>query len=75
MTFDHEGYEWHDATTQEDRARGRRPLVRGRRLDRAAEMADGIREIVARLSASNYQDQGIDADGLKVLADDLRALL
>ncbi len=47
MTFDDDGYEWHEATDLGDRANGRRVFLRGRRTDRAAELADGIRELIS----------------------------
>lgn len=68
MTFNDDGYEWHETTTQEDLARGRRVLVRGRRLDRVTELVHGIEALIGELG--NYEAIAAPEITLK-----LRALL
>lgn len=67
--FEADGYEWHETTTHEDVAVGRRVFIRGRSLNRVSELTKGIRELADSLESRAH------GPGLRGIAEELRALL
>jgi hypothetical protein len=46
VDFDNQGYEWHETTTHEDTAVGRRVFIKGRSLNRVTELVHGIEDLI-----------------------------
>jgi hypothetical protein len=69
MTFNDDGYEWHETTTHEDASVGRRVFIKGRSLNRVSELVHGINDLVASLESREQ------SPGAQKLARELRALL
>ncbi len=51
MTFDDGGYEWHETTTHEDAAVGRRVFIKGRSLNRVSELVRGIEKLADEIES------------------------
>lgn len=55
IVLDDDAYEWHETTTMEDQARGRRTFVRGRPKDEATRLRDEMNKIVLTLDGSSSE--------------------
>lgn len=53
---DDDGYEWHEVTSATERAAGRRTFLRGKRLDRASELEQGIRALINEVSDLDHSE-------------------
>lgn len=50
MQFDDQGYEWCEVTSLQEQAMGRRVFIKGRPLDRTAELTNGIEALISELA-------------------------